>query len=179
MTRSLHDSVVTEHVFSDSCGNSFGGWWRDKTVQSYFTAKQSALSINTKELLAVYYTLCTFAKYLTNQCVLIHCDNSVNVSCLRKMNSSDPFRDRLTRRVFELADLHQFKVKATWISGRRNKRADALSRKMTLNPHTERSFPQALLDSILPYLDFTPDIDLFASHLNKKFPIFVAGPQTR
>ena len=57
----MHAVVISEHVYSDSSGTAFGGWWRDRTVQSKFSETQAGLSINTKELLAIYYTLSTFS----------------------------------------------------------------------------------------------------------------------
>ena len=47
-----------------------------------------------------------------------------------------------------------------------------MSRKLTLNPRVEWSIPQKSLDSILKVLNWQPDMDLFASHLNNKFAHF-------
>ena len=80
----LHAIEIGEDVYSDSSGHSFGGWWRHKTVQSKFSEKQAALSINTKELLAIFYTLCAFKHDLQSKNVLVHCDNTLAVSCIRK-----------------------------------------------------------------------------------------------
>ena len=91
LLRSLHEIETTVNIYSDACGISFGGHWGKHTIQLRFSQKQSALSINTKELLAVYYTLSSFAVELCGQHVLMHSDNTVAVSCLRKKGSSDPF----------------------------------------------------------------------------------------
>ena len=79
MTHHLHEVEISQHVFLDSSGTAFGGWWKDKHVQSRFSEEQAKLSINTKELLAVYYTLSTFAKDLCDEVVLVHSDNSVTI----------------------------------------------------------------------------------------------------
>ena len=168
----LHEVEISQHVFSDSSGTAFGGWWKNKHVQSRFSEKQAKLSINTKELLAVYYTLSIFAKDLRNETILIHCDNSVTVSGLQKLGSSDCLRDKIIHKIPHLADLHHFKVKATWISSKRNKKVDILSRRLTSNPRTEWSLSHTWFQELLQWVDFKPEIDLFASHLNHKIPRF-------
>ena len=172
VTRHLHEPTITQHLFSDSSGTAFGGWWKDKHVQSRFLEKQAKLSINTKELLAVFYTISSFAKDLSKEVVLIHCDNSVTVSCIHKLGSSDPLRDRIVRKLYDLADLHKFKIKVTWITGKRNKTADILSRRLATNIRTEWSLDQSWFNELLHWIDFTPEVDLFASHLNTKISKF-------
>ena len=44
-----------------------------------FSEKQSSLSINTKELLAIYYGLASFKRHLTAQNILCHCDVATDV----------------------------------------------------------------------------------------------------
>ena len=34
MTKSLHAVDISEHVYTDSSAHSFGGWWKDRTIQS-------------------------------------------------------------------------------------------------------------------------------------------------
>ena len=168
----MHAVVISEHVYSDSSGTAFGGWWWDRTVQSKFSETQAGLSINTKELLAIYYTLSTFGADLQGAGVLIHCDNTVAVSCIKKKNSPDPLRDRIVQKIFHLAKLYKFSLQGTSIEGKNNQKADTLSRKRLLNSRTEWCIPKQLLTYALTSLDWVPDIDLFASHLNFKFDRF-------
>ena len=172
LLRSLHEIETTVNVYSDACGVSFGGHWGKRTIQSRFSQKQSALSINTKELLAIYYTLSSFAVELSGQHVLMHSDNTVAVSCLRKKGSSDPFRDALTRKVFQLGFDHNFTISSTWISTKENFISDRLSRCIAGNPRTEWSLDLIDFQTILDLLTWVPEIDLFASHLNNKLPSY-------
>ena len=172
VTRHLQEVEISQHVFSDSSGKAFGGCWKDKHVQSHFSEKQAKLTINTKEMLAVYYTLSSFAHELRNENVLIHCDNSVTVSRVRRLGSSDCLRDQIIHKIYHLADIYNFSLQATWISGKRNKKADFLSRRLMSNPRLEWTLPDTWFQRLLQFVDFIPDTDLFASHLNHKLPRF-------
>ena len=76
------------------------------------------------------------------------------------------------RKLYDLADLHKFKIKVTWITGKRNKTADILSRRLATNIRTEWSLNQSWFNELLHWIDFTPEVDLFASHLNTKISKF-------
>ena len=169
MTKSLHAVDIGEHMYTDSSGHSFGGWWRHRTIQSKFSERQSGLSINTKELLAIFYTLCAFSSSLKGTNVLVHCNNTVAVSCIRKKGSSNPFRDSLTRCIFDTAKQNSFTIQCVWVKGQQNGKADSLSRKMTdFNPRLEWCIPQNNFNTYMNILGLEPDIDLFASHLTFK-----------
>ena len=84
LTRYLHAVEITQHIYTYSSGGAFGGCWNERMIQSKFSELQVGLSINTKELLAIYYTLSAFGGYLQGEHVLVHCDNTVSVSCIKK-----------------------------------------------------------------------------------------------
>ena len=172
LLRSLHEIETTVDVYSDAYGVSFGGHWGKHQIQSRFSQKQSALSINTKELLAIYYTLSAFASELSGQHVLMHSDNTVVVSCLRKKGSSCLFRDALTRKIFQLGLDNNFTITSTWISTKANFVADKLSRHIEGNPRTEWSIDLTDFQFIMGLLPWYPDMDLFASHPNNKLPLY-------
>ena len=172
VTRSLHAVEISQDVFTDSSGGAFGGCWGNRTIQLKFTEQQASLSINTKELLAIFYTISAFAQDLAGENVLVHSDNTVAVSCLQKLGSRDPLKDRITRQLFEIAKTHNFTLQGTWLSRKANFWADILSRKLDMNPRLEWSIPQKLFNQFTSLLHWDPDIDLFASHLNNKCNTF-------
>ena len=45
-----------------------------------FSAKQNCLSINAKELLAMFYGLSSFKLQIAGKNILCHCDNTIAVS---------------------------------------------------------------------------------------------------
>ena len=57
MTKSLRKRDPTVTIFTDSSKIGFGSVWNGEELQGQFTEKQKTLSINTKELLAIYYTI--------------------------------------------------------------------------------------------------------------------------
>ena len=168
VTRSLHAVEISQHIYTDSTLQAFGGCWGDRTIQSHFSEQQSGLSINTKELLAILYTLSAFASLLQGENVLVHCDNTVAVSCIRKLGSKDALKDKIVREIFDISHKYKFTLQCTWLSTKANSRADRLSRKLDLNPRLEWSIPKDMFHDFCAILKFEPDIDLFASHLNSK-----------
>ena len=122
--------------------------------------------------MAVFYTLSSFAPELSGEHVLMHSDNTVTVSCLRKKGSSDPLRKSLPRKIYQLGVDYNFTIKSTWLSTKENFVADKLSECIEGNPRTEWCIPLDELIFILSTLPWIPDIDLFASHLNNQLPMY-------
>ena len=171
MTRSLQPIEPTLHVYSDSSNHSFGGSYLHHSISSKFSSEQAGSSINNKELLAIYYTLSAFASELSYKNVLHFVDNKTAYFCLINKGSSCPFRDRITRKIFEVACSHKFTLQCSWLSTHENKTADRLSCLEVCNPQMEFAIPSDLLHTCITRLvDWLPDIDLFASFLNHKFP---------
>ena len=171
MTRSLQPIEPTAHVYSDSSNHSFGGSYLHHSISSKFSSEQAGLSINNKELLAIYYTLSAFASELSHKNVLHFVDNKMAYYCIVNKGSSCPFRDRITRKIFDVAKSHNFTLQCSWLSTHENKTVDRLSRLEVRNPRTEFAIPSDLLHTCITRLvNWVPDIDLFASFLNHKFP---------
>ena len=63
-------NLITK-IYSDASGFGYGSTWNGVEVQGLFTEKQKLLSINTKELLAIYYALGAHAEKLSNEVVLV------------------------------------------------------------------------------------------------------------
>ena len=82
LTKSLLKPQPTQTIFTDSSGYGYGSVWNDKKFQGLFNEQQKQLSINTKELLAILYTLQVYASDLANEVVHIKTDNMVALYCL-------------------------------------------------------------------------------------------------
>ena len=120
----------------------------------------------------MYYTLSSFASELSGQHIIMHSDNTVTVSCLRKKGSSDSLRDSLTRKIFQLGVDHNFTITSTRVSTKQNFMADKLSRRIEGNRRTEWSLSLGDFQIIMGLLTWAPEIDLFTSHLNNKLPYY-------
>ena len=120
LSKSLHVLTHNEEIFSDASGYGYGSTWRGIEVQGLFTEKQQLLSINTKELLAIYYALGTHASKFEGKVVLIRCDNMTAISCIRKKGSSNLVRNRITEKIFSLTYAHKFKIQISCIKSKEN-----------------------------------------------------------
>ena len=177
ITRSLHKKPVTETIWTDSSGYGFGCVWRDEKVQGRFTDTQLQLSINTKELLAIYYSLSLLGHRLRNETLHIRCDNMCAIFCIKSFGSRDVLRDRLTRKVFHLARKFNISISISYVKSKDNI-SDVVSRKFQgKSVHTEWTLAKADFDLVMQLAHTKPQIDLFASQLNTKFKEFYSwGP---
>ena len=139
-----------------------------------FTPKQNKLSINTKELLAIYYTIGAHCQKLRNKTVHIRCDNTTAITCTRHQGSKNEIRDRLTVKIFQLASSYNIKIVISYIASKDNI-SDSISHK--IKPefiNAEWSLHDHDFKTISRLWTHTPDTDLFASYHNRKFPKFVS-----
>ena len=134
-----------------------------------FSEKQKLCSINTKELMAIYFGISSLKDLLWNKHILCMCDNTTAVSCIVKRGSQDPTRNRVTRHIFELVWSINSTLGCTHISGELNGRADDLSRRKLKNDRIDWTLHNSDMMCVWKTLQFTPNIDLFASHLNYKY----------
>ena len=133
-----------------------------------FSKKQNSLSINMKELLAIYYGLSSFKHHITEQNILCHCDNTTAVSCIVKKGSPDKVRNAITKKIFQLIREAKANIYCVHISSVDNGATNRLSRREFCKARTEWSLAPETMTFIWENLEFRPNIDLFASHLNYK-----------
>ena len=164
------------HNVTMYCDASSFGWGSvigDCQAQGRFPEKLQELSINSKELLAVYYWLLSHTKLLSHKVVLVHSDNTTTVSTISKKGSMNRFRDKYTRKIFAHCDKYNICLKICFISGVSNRRADFSSRNFA-HHNTEWSLSEKCMQFIEKRCPFTMNMDLFASHLNFKFRRYCA-----
>ena len=145
-----------------------------------FSEKQKLLSINTKELLAIYFSLSSLGQFLKGKNVLCFCDHVTAVSCLTKLGSQDRVRDKITSKIFQQASDLDIHLADTHLARILNSGADDLSHKEVMNERLKWMIAKEDMTFILQSLSFRPDIDLFASHLNfqiKPFCSFRPDPK--
>ena len=171
LERSLHTTPVDKHLYCDSSGQGWGSYIDGVEAKSVFAQNQLHLSINSKELLAVYYGLLSHIDKLRNKHVLIYSDNFTTVSTLKTKSSSDRFRDRLVVKIFEVVFNNNLTVSVSFIRRKHNYFADHASRSLTKNFHTEWGISPDTL-TVLCHNGLNANIDLFASHLNHILPKF-------
>ena len=131
--------------------------------------------INVKEMQAVLLALEAF--HITGDHVLVQSDNTTVVAYLvRQGGCHSPTLDALARRVVQWCMLHGMTLSAVHVAGADNCRADLLSRPgQAVVPDRMKSVEWALSPLIAGRI-FThwgvPMVDLFATALNRKVPVF-------
>ena len=142
-----------------------------KTAGFLFSHSDAQHQINSKELLAVYYSVKTFQTDLTRKHFLLKSDSTTALADLRKMGSMcNEFQDNLVHKIFALLDTIQAKISVSFIHGCLNTAADEKSRVFTSETSEWALADETLqiVKSLAPHMDY----DLFASHFNNKFPDF-------
>ena len=172
--KSLHSPAFMAEIYTDASFEGFGRSWNGREFQGKFTEKQKQLSINTKELLAIYYTLRVHVTELKDQVVLFHCDNTTALFCMKSLGSRDVLRDRITSKIYHLACLYNITLKCSYINTKLNKsdRASRVFKQKSV--HTEWSLHSSDFQKILNLSSTLPEVDMFASEANKKLPQFIS-----
>ena len=149
---------------AECLGVSTGGQW---------TQRESRHHINYLELLAAYLGLQTFAKNKCHIHIRIRLDNTTGVSILNHMGTSHSEGcDKLCKTIWEWCITRDIWISAAYLPGKLNVVADRESRKE--NNNLEWMINPTELNYALRQLSFTPEIDLFASRINKQFPTYAS-----
>ena len=190
LSKSLHLRPPEIKVFCDASKMGWGSVVNGKVAKAPFSEHQLKLSINTKELLAVYYGVLSHLDELRSKSILVLSDNTTCVSTVRKKSSANKIRDRIVGKLFEAAFANDIKVSISFIVGKTNVSADRASRsvfdgpksddqgqghtKIIKNFFTEWSLHRDTVKFIKDLPDFDCNFDLFASHQNNILPRFAS-----
>ena len=143
------------------CISKTNGRWLTKEKQRH---------INFLELQAILFALFAFREFITNCYVWAHCDNTTAMSYINKFGGSqNSSMNYLCRKIWLWCIDNAVSITAIHIPGIHNTLADRLSRKFTEN--IEWSLDLTIFKRLCTLLG-TPCIDLFASRLNNKLPLY-------
>ena len=138
-----------------------------------WTEDQSRLHINVLEMKAIFLSLSRAAHKVKNSTVLVSMDNTTVVAYIRRQGGTHS--TELTEEAWKVLNLclaHNIHLFAKHIPGRFNTLADRMSR-VDKPISTEWSLNQEIANKIFQIMDF-PSIDLFATRLNHRLPIYVS-----
>ena len=168
LTKSLDTPSPSQEIFTDNSGYGYGSVLGHLKHQGLFTEKQRSLSINSKELLAIYFTLNVYAKQLAGEHIMLRCDNYTAIYCIVHRGSKDQFCDYITGHIFDLAHKYRFTLQISYVKSKENC-SDVISRKFNrLSVHSEWSLDERDYKKFAQWWIVTPEIDMFASNLNNK-----------
>lgn len=157
------DASLTGYGFCFNDEN-YGGQW------SPFDLTLAANHINGLELLAIWRGLERFVNTFTGKSVLIRCDNTTAVHYVNNMGGMTETCNNIAKEIWKYCLRNNINLTASFISGKDNSRADALSR---LSECTELSLNKDTFDMIVKQFG-QPVVDLFASKLNAKCNKYVS-----
>ena len=157
------DASLTGWGCSCSAGKT-GGHWNNIEAQAH---------INVLELKAGFFALKSFIADKQNIHVRLFMDNTTAVACIENRGSVRSVEcDIVTKDIWLFCIEKGIWISAAYVPGKDNVVADELSRRSNLD--TEWQFNINLLQLALGFLGFTPDVDLFASRINRQFPKYVS-----
>ena len=167
------------HLYSDASSSGWGAHLLDQTVSGVWSAQEKLLHINLLEMKALFLALQAFQEDVASHHVTAMCDNSTVVAYVNKQGGtvSRPLC-LLTSRLLRWTESFDVHLEARYLPGESNVLADVLSRRgqvvgteWSLHPQVARALLRAWGN---------PSIDLFATCLNAKLPLYcslVPDPQ--
>lgn len=160
-------------IFTDASLTGWGCHCDSGRTGGHWKPEEAEHSINVLELKAVLFGLQTFVKEKKNIHIRVMSDNMTAVSCVNKMGTSHSQAcNTVTKTIWLFAKERGLWLSAAFIPGKQNVEADEESRKLNLD--LEWKIDPELLKEALFLLKFQPEIDLFASRLNKQLEKYVS-----
>ena len=156
----------TKVITTDSSKTGWGAFMDEDSTQGLWTEEEQKLHINVLELKAVLLGIQSLCKRCSNEHLQVQMDNTTGITYINNMGGTkSALCNSITKEIILWCKERDIWVTACFIAGKDNVKADALSREFNLN------LEWSLNDDIFDYLCTVygqPDIDLFASRLNKK-----------
>ena len=160
------------YIYSDASNHAWGSYMCNKETGGHWDESEIDCHISIKEILAVKFSLKSFVSNLKSISVKIYIDNTTIVAAIRHMGSShSDIINKYTKDMWEWCIERDIWLIPTYVCSRDNF-ADLPSRETYLDGEWMLNidiFNKAMLD-----LNFKPDVDLFASRLNKQLDRFVS-----
>lgn len=169
--RITEDSYCIE-IFSDSSTTGWGAACGEDTASGQWSNEERKNHINYLELLAAFIALKIFAANYFNCQILLRVDNLTAVSYINRMGGVQfPHLTKITKEIWQWCEARKILIYASFIRSEDNEIADKESRKV--HPDIEWELNDSAFQ-LISHQFGPPDIDLFASRINKKCAKYVA-----
>ena len=167
------------HLYSDASSSGWGAHLLDQNVSGVWSDQEKLLHINLLKMKALFLGLQAFQEEVAGHHVTAMCDNSTVVAYVNKQGGTvSRSLCLLTSRLLRWTESFDVHLDARYLPGESNVLADVLSRRgqvvgteWSLHPQVARALLRAWGN---------PSIDLFATCLNAKLPLYcslVRDPQ--
>lgn len=159
-------------IYSDASLSGWGVSCSGQTASGQWSTEEQNEHINYLELTAAFFGLKIFAANLSNCEILLRIDNTTAISYINRLGGIQfPHLNSVSRNIWQWCEVRGLYIFASYISSKENTVADAESRRV----HSDVEWELANYAFELICNTFNqPDIDLFASRVNKKCPLFVS-----
>ena len=163
-------------LFTDASNEGWGTHLEQTSAKALWSDREKRLHINVLELKAVSLALQSFKDQRQNQKVLVATDNSTVVAYINKQGGTHSAEMCTLRwKIMTWCHRYQITLKARHIPGCLNVMADLLSRSNQVQSTEWSLHLQVFKQICLKW--FTPHVDLFATRLNHKVPLYVSPVQ--
>ena len=165
----IESKIPDFSIETDASNFGYGGVSEQHRVSGGWSSQEVALHINQKEMLAVKYCLSNIFDKQRNCCIKVLTDNKTTMTYINNMGGKILGCHIIAKQIWEWAITRNIWLISAFIPGKINTEADKLSR--VLNENTEWSLSNEAFNVLhSKYPDMS--IDLFASHLNNKLPVY-------
>ena len=169
----LHPKDHSIQLFTDASNGGRGTHLDQASTKGLWSDREIRLHINVLELKVVSLALQRFKDQCLNQTVLVATDNSTVVAYINKQGGTHlEEMCALLWKIMTWCHHYQITLKARHIPGCLDVMADLLYRSNHVQS-TEWSLHLQVFKQIC-HKWFTPHVDLFATHLNHKVPLYVS-----
>ena len=169
----LHPKDHSIQLFTDTSNEGWGAHLEQSSTQGLWSPQEKGLHINVLELKAVFLALRHFKDQCQDQTVLVATDNSNVVAYINKQGGTHSAEMcALLWRIMTWCHHSHITLKARHIPGCLNVMGDLLSRSNQVQSTEWSLHPQVFKQISQKW--FTPHMDLFATHLNHKLPLYVS-----
>ena len=169
----LHPKDHSIQLFTDASNEGWGAHLDQNSTKGLWSDREKRLHINVLELKAVSLALRDFKDQCQNQTVLVATDNSTVVAYINKQGGTHSAEMcALLWKIMTWCHHYHITLKARHIPGCLNVMADLLSRSNQVQSIEWSLHPQVFKQICQKW--FTPHVDLFATHLNHKLPLYVS-----
>ena len=169
----LHPKDHSIQLFTGASNEGWGAHLDQNFTKGLWSDWEKRLHINVLELKAVSLALRDFKDQCQNQTVLVATVNSTVVAYINKQGGTHSAEMcALLWKIMTWCHHYHITLKARHIPGCLNVMADLLSRSNQVQSTEWSLHPQVFKQICQKW--FTPHVDLFATHLNHKLPLYVS-----
>jgi ribonuclease HI len=172
VTHRIRDDTYCREVFSDASTTGWGAACNAETASGQWSSSEREYHINYLELLAAFIALKIFVKDLHNCQVLLRLDNTTAISYVNRMGGIQfPHLTEIARQMWQWCEVRKIFIFASYVRSKDNVIADAESRRN--HPDIEWELSNQAFNSLTNKFGL-PEVDLFASRINKKCEKYIA-----